>query len=107
MQKRYLSLQLILLLLYSNSSAYAQDGPQGWRARSSNALVQVAGDSRTDSRPSQSPSRRSSSNDLIWKSNFETGDLSEWSGVQACTDGVSIVTNPIKEGQYAAKFTVS
>lgn len=45
--------------------------------------------------------------DLIWKSDFETGDLSEWSSVQACPGGVTVVTSPVRSGKYAARFSVA
>jgi len=45
--------------------------------------------------------------DLIWKSDFETGDLSEWSQVQACPGGVTVVTSPVRHGSYAARFEVA
>jgi hypothetical protein len=44
---------------------------------------------------------------VVWCSGFENGTLSDWSSVQACPGGVSVVTSPVKNGKYAAKFTVS
>jgi hypothetical protein len=43
---------------------------------------------------------------LLWSGDFETGDLSQWSLNQSCPDGVTVVNNPVREGNYAAKFTV-
>lgn len=45
--------------------------------------------------------------DLIWSSDFETGDLGEWSSVQACPGGVTVVTSPVRSGHHAARFSVA
>lgn len=37
---------------------------------------------------------------------FERGDLSDWSREAARADSVQIVTQPVRGGRYAAKFTV-
>jgi polysaccharide lyase-like protein len=42
-----------------------------------------------------------------WVGDFETGDLSQWTGVQrAAADRVQIVTDPVRDGRYAARFEV-
>jgi len=48
---------------------------------------------------------------VIFKSGFETGDLSEWSqtgtkGQNATPRNIQIVTDPVEEGKYAAKVTI-
>ncbi len=38
---------------------------------------------------------------------FETGDISQWEGSEAArADSIQIVTDPVRRGRYAAKFTV-
>jgi hypothetical protein len=49
----------------------------------------------------------SDANDLIWSSDFETRDLSEWTSVQACPGGVTVVTSPVRRGNYSARFSVA
>lgn len=44
---------------------------------------------------------------VSWTGNYETGDLSQWSRVQAVPGDISIVTSPVREGSYAAKFVVN
>ncbi len=44
---------------------------------------------------------------LLFSGDFETGDLSQWFNNQSCPDAITIVTNPVHSGKYAAKFTVS
>jgi Polysaccharide lyase len=42
-----------------------------------------------------------------WIGNFETGDFSQWSGIQrAETDRIRIVTDPVRDGRFAARFDV-
>ena len=42
-----------------------------------------------------------------WVGDFETGDLSQWTGVQrAQPDRVSVVTDPVRDGRYAVRFKV-
>jgi len=65
------------------------------------AVVGIAGCS------GPSGSEPDAASDLIWSSDFETGDLGEWSQVQACPSGVTVVTSPVRRGKYAAKFTVA
>jgi hypothetical protein len=48
---------------------------------------------------------------IIFKSGFETGDLSEWSqtgtkGQNATPRNVQVVTDTVEEGKYAAKVTI-
>jgi Polysaccharide lyase len=40
-----------------------------------------------------------------WRGDFETW-LSPWSGLQAMPWGLTIVTSPVRQGRYAAKFVV-
>lgn len=38
---------------------------------------------------------------------FESGDLSQWAGKEAARDdSIQIVTDPVRSGRYAARFTV-
>ena len=37
---------------------------------------------------------------------FERGDLSNWSRESARADSIQVVTDPVRSGRYAAKFTV-
>lgn len=44
---------------------------------------------------------------VIWRGDFETGDLSQWSKTQMVSkDRLEVVGNPVKEGQFALKTTV-
>jgi hypothetical protein len=45
--------------------------------------------------------------EIVWQGGFETGDFSEWHGVQAKSSGATIVESPVREGRYAARFRVS
>jgi len=42
----------------------------------------------------------------LWRGDFETGDLSQWSGIQARQGGIQVVRFPVLQGRYAAKFLV-
>jgi len=43
----------------------------------------------------------------VWRGNFETGDLSQWSGKDAvASDRLQVVADPAREGRYALKVTV-
>jgi hypothetical protein len=43
----------------------------------------------------------------VWKGDFETGNLSQWSGDQSvASDRLQVVSSPAHEGQYALKVTV-
>lgn len=49
--------------------------------------------------------------EVLFKANFETGDLSEWSktgtsGQNATPRNIQVVTDIAAEGKYAAKFTI-
>src|SRR5260370_18150305 len=53
----------------------------------------------------------SASAKVIFKADFETGDLSEWSktgirGQNATRRNVQVVTDIVQEGKYAGKFTI-
>src|SRR5438270_6555350 len=42
-----------------------------------------------------------------WIGNFDTGDFSEWTGIQrVAPDRISLVTSPVRDGRYAARFEV-
>lgn len=43
----------------------------------------------------------------VWKGDFETGDLSQWSKTQEVSaDRLEVVTSPVHQGKYALKATV-
>ena len=53
----------------------------------------------------------SASAEVIFKADFETGDLSEWSktgtrGQNVTSRNVQVVTDIVQEGKYAGKFTI-
>src|SRR6478735_4216762 len=53
----------------------------------------------------------SASAKVIFKADFETGDLSEWSktgirGQNVTSRNVQVVTDIVQEGKYAGKFTI-
>ncbi|TMJ98180.1 MAG: hypothetical protein E6G67_01025 [Actinobacteria bacterium] len=41
---------------------------------------------------------------LVWRGDFDTGDFSQWSEIQALPGRVTIVTNHVRQGKYAARF---
>src|SRR5262245_50565999 len=45
---------------------------------------------------------------VIWRGDYETGDFSQWGPfhVQAVPGGATIVTSPVRQGSYAARFVV-
>lgn len=43
---------------------------------------------------------------IRWRGDFETGNLSQWSGVHCLADRVRVVTSPVRQGTYAARFEV-
>lgn len=44
---------------------------------------------------------------VIWRGDFETGDLSQWSKTQMVSpDRLQIVSDPVRQGRYALKTTV-
>ena len=43
---------------------------------------------------------------ITWRGGFETGAFSEWDTLQAKPGGATIVTAPVREGRYAARFRV-
>jgi hypothetical protein len=44
---------------------------------------------------------------VVWRGDFETGDLSQWSSAQMVSaDRLQIVTSPVRQGGYALKTTV-
>src|SRR5207245_386973 len=53
----------------------------------------------------------SASAKIIFKADFETGDLSQWSttgtrGQNATPRNIQVVTDIVQEGKYAARFTI-
>ncbi|OAQ64328.1 polysaccharide lyase domain-containing protein [Pochonia chlamydosporia 170] len=44
--------------------------------------------------------------DLVFREDFESGNLDQWD-IQACPNGVTIVTDVARNGTHSAKFTVS
>ena len=42
-----------------------------------------------------------------WVGDFDTGDFSQWTGIQrAAPDRIRLVTSPVRDGDYAARFEV-
>lgn len=45
---------------------------------------------------------------ITWYSaDFETGDLSQWYNNQSCPGAITVVNDPVRAGNYAAKFSVT
>jgi len=49
---------------------------------------------------------------ILWRGDFETGDLSQWAGVHTGSawqsdSSIADVTSPVRQGKYAAQFTVN
>jgi hypothetical protein len=60
----------------------------------------------TSSGPSNAPTA-SDPGGLVWKADFETGNLSQWEGVQQFAPGrASAVSSPSKQGMYSGRFEV-
>lgn len=44
---------------------------------------------------------------VVWRGDFESGDLSQWSSKQSVSaDRLQVVTSPVAQGRYALKVTV-
>lgn len=44
---------------------------------------------------------------VVWRADFETGDISQWSSSQKVSaDRLAVVTSPVAQGRYALKATV-
>ncbi|HEY3106234.1 MAG TPA: polysaccharide lyase [Gaiellaceae bacterium] len=43
---------------------------------------------------------------ILKRLDFETGNFRQWSGVNAVSGGARIVTSPVRQGHYAARFVV-
>lgn len=43
---------------------------------------------------------------LVERLDYETGSLDQWDSVQAVPGGATIITSPVRQGKYAAKFVV-
>jgi hypothetical protein len=55
--------------------------------------------------PTITPAPTGNPVNVFWKGDAETGNLSQWCNVhQAAPDRIQIVTNPVKQGQYAYRF---
>lgn len=49
----------------------------------------------------------SASSSISWRGDFETGSFSQWGGVQQKVGGrASIVSSPLRDGRYAARYEV-
>ena len=47
------------------------------------------------------------SSTVVWRGDFETGNLSQWSSAQMVSaDRLQVVTSPARQGGYALKATV-
>jgi Polysaccharide lyase len=44
--------------------------------------------------------------EISWRGGFETGTFSEWDTVQAKPGTATVVTSPVRDGRYAARFRV-
>jgi len=42
----------------------------------------------------------------LWVGDWETGNLSQWNQAQTKPGGITVVTSPLDQGRYAAKFIV-
>jgi hypothetical protein len=40
---------------------------------------------------------------IVWRGDFESHDLSQWSGVEGLTSRLTVVNSPIRQGQYALR----
>ena len=41
--------------------------------------------------------------DVLWRGDYETGDLSQWAGVEGLTSRLTIVQSPVRQGKYALR----
>jgi MYXO-CTERM domain-containing protein len=42
----------------------------------------------------------------VWRGDFETGDLSQWSGVDGLSSRLTVVSSPLRQGKYALRTEV-
>jgi len=40
---------------------------------------------------------------VLWRGDYETGDLSQWAGVEGLTSRLTLVTSPVRQGKYALR----
>jgi len=40
---------------------------------------------------------------VIWRGDFETGDLSQWTGLNGLLSRLTVVTDPVRQGRYALR----
>src|SRR6266568_9651132 len=81
------------------SSAGAKVPPPGHRVASSGGItIQTRGDGSIDihCQPSAN-SRQGRLGKIFWRGDFETGNLSQWSTVQAVPGDVRVVTSPVRQ----------
>jgi hypothetical protein len=45
----------------------------------------------------------SASANVLWRGDYETGDLSQWAGVEGLTSRLTIVQSPVRQGTYALR----
>ena len=45
----------------------------------------------------------SASANVLWRGDYETGDLSQWAGVEGLTSRLTIVQSPVRQGKYALR----
>ncbi len=45
----------------------------------------------------------SASAKVIWRGDFETGDLSQWTGMNGLVSRLTVVTDPVRQGRYALR----
>jgi len=50
---------------------------------------------------------KTAAREVVWRGNFETGDIKQWSGAQMVDPNrLLVVTSPVTQGRYAMKTTV-
>src|SRR5438067_5489965 len=45
----------------------------------------------------------SASANVLWRGDYETGDLSQWAGMEGLTSRLTIVQSPVRQGKYALR----
>ncbi len=92
--------------------ATVQIGDRRHRANAPGRAPGVAGNQQVGSQPSRPvaatpPAAPSTPAGVDWQGDFETGDISQWDMIQqVAPDRITISQDPVREGNYAARFEV-
>lgn len=92
--------------------ATVQVGDRRHRSNAPGKAPNVANNQQVGSKPAApaptpAPAAPANPEGIEWQGNFETGDISQWDIVQqVSSDRITISEDPVREGNYAARFEV-